>query len=50
MRRPRRFDQVAAQDTAAYASLFHHMRAAGVALPPERLRIMVCVVPLMRSA
>jgi glutamate-1-semialdehyde 2,1-aminomutase len=32
---PTTFEQVAAQDTSAYASLFHHMRAAGVALPPS---------------
>lgn len=32
---PTTFDDVAAQDTEAYSSLFHHMRAEGVALPPS---------------
>ncbi|WP_370634257.1 glutamate-1-semialdehyde 2,1-aminomutase [Demequina sp. TTPB684] len=32
---PTSFEQVAAQDAASYSSLFHHMRAAGVALPPS---------------
>jgi len=32
---PTTFAQVAAQDTAAFRLLFHHMRSAGVALPPS---------------
>jgi len=32
---PVTFAQAAGQDTAAYASLFHHLRERGVALPPS---------------
>ncbi len=32
---PLTFEQVSAQDTKAFVSLFHHMRAKGVSLPPS---------------
>lgn len=32
---PTSFDEVAAQDTEAFRSLFHHMRSEGVSLPPS---------------